>query len=85
MTDHHNSDHLPSGDAAAPEGDSFSDEAGQTVPPAGVDHPRPVDSDVKRVRTDVPERLDALLPGEAALVYQHLRGRLATMFDDDGN
>lgn len=63
-------------------GDSFSDERGRPVPSAGVDQSRPVDSDAERVSTNIPERLDVLLPGEAALVYQYLRGRLATLFDD---
>lgn len=63
-------------------GDSFSDETGLSVPSTGVDRSRPVDSDAKGVSTDIPERLDVLLPGEAALVYQYLRGRLAGLFDD---
>ena len=71
----------PSGKAVAGASDSFSDEAGRKFPSAGVDHLRPVDSDAKRVSTDIPERLDMLLPGEVALVYQYLRGRLATLFD----
>jgi hypothetical protein len=71
----------PENSTAGP-GDSFSDETGRPVPSAGVDHSRPVDSDAKRVSTDIPERLDVLLPGEAALVYQYLRGRLARLFVD---
>ena len=72
----------PSESAAAGASDSFSDEMGRTVSSAGVDHSRPVESDGKCVRTDIYERLDALLPGEAALIYQYLRSRLATLFDD---
>lgn len=68
--------------STADAGDSFSDETGRPVPFAGVDQSRPVDSDLERVSTNIPERLDVLLPGEAALVYQYLRGRLATLFDD---
>lgn len=66
-------------------GDSFSDETVWTVSSAGVDPSRPLDSDAKRVRTDIPERVSTVLPGEAALIYQHLRGRLATLFDDAGH
>lgn len=75
----------PPGNVAGGRGDSFSDRAIATRQSAGVDPSRLVDSDAKRVRTDVPERLDALLPGEAALVYQHLRSRLAALFEDVGN
>jgi hypothetical protein len=85
VADHHLSASSPPESAAAGAGDSFSDDTGRTVPTAGVDQPRAVDSDAKRVRTDVPERLDALLPGEAALVYQYLRSRLTTLFDDAGH
>ena len=63
-------------------GDPFSDETGRPVPSAGLDRSRPVDSDAERVSTNIPDRLDVLLPGEAALVYQYLRARLATLFDD---
>jgi len=77
---------LPSPDGVAGRaGDSFSDNPGWRYPPAGIDPARPLDSDAKRIRTDLPDRLDMLLPGEAALVYQHLRDRLASLFDDAGH
>lgn len=77
---------LPSPDSVAGrEGDSFSDEPGRRCTPVRVDAARPLDSDAKCIHTDIPERLVSLLPGEAALVYQHLRDRLATVFDDAGH
>lgn len=81
--------HLPAsllpGSAATCADDSILDETGRTAPFAGVDPSRPHDSDTKCVRTDIPEQLDLLLPGEAALIYYHLRSRLATLFDDAGH
>lgn len=85
MADRHLPTSSPPESAAAGAGDSFSDEPGRTAPSAGIDPSRPLDSDAKFVRTNIPERLDALLPGEAVLVYQYLRGRLATLFDDAGH
>ena len=87
MANHHITTHLASGDVAAAwaEGDSFSDESVVTVGVAGVDGVPPVDSALDGIRSDIPMRLDGLLPGEAALVYQFLRNRLATLFDADGD
>jgi len=84
VADRHHPDSASPGSAAGGKGDSFSDDASTTRRSAGVDPSRALDSDTKRVRTDVAERLDGLLPGEADLVYQHLRGRLPTLFDDAG-
>lgn len=81
MADRHPPKSFSPGSAAGREGNSFSDEAGEARPSAGVDRERPLDSDAKCVRTDVPERIDLLLPGESALVYQCLRDRLASLFD----
>lgn len=39
------------------------------------------DDSPARVRTDVPPDLPQLLPGEAALVYQHLRDKLSALFE----
>jgi len=89
-TDRHGRQHagwatLPLPDSVAGRaGDSFSDKPDRRCTPAGVDPARPLDSDTKCIRTDLPERLDSLLPGEAALVYQHLRDRLASLFDEAG-
>lgn len=66
--------------ATGAEGDSFLDATPADRPSAGVDAARPLDSDAKFIRTDVPERIDKLLPGEAALVYHCLRDRLTTLF-----
>ena len=85
MADRHSPTSPPPGRGAAGTDDSFSDEVIRTRSPSGVDGARLLDSDAKCIRTDVPERLDLLLPGEAALVYQHLRDRLATVFDRAGN
>jgi hypothetical protein len=77
---------LPSPDGVAGQaGDSFSDNPGRRCAPAGVDPVRSLDSDRKCIRTDLPERLDSLLLGESALVYQHLRDQLASLFDDAGH
>ena len=67
--------------ATGAERDSFLDATPANRPSAGVDPARPLDSDAKIACTDVPERIDKLLPGEAALVYHCLRDRLATLFD----
>ena len=82
MADRHLSNSPKPGSDAGRGGDSFSDAASSS---AGVDHLRALDSDGKRDRTDVPERIELLLPGEAALVYQYLRDQLATVFDDAGH
>jgi hypothetical protein len=68
-----------------PRGNSSSDETSGARPRVGVDGARPLDSDTKGIPTNVPERLDLLLPGEAALVYQYLRDRLETVFDHVGD
>lgn len=72
------------GRVAGENGDSYLDDTSGAGPNAGLDRVRPLDSDMKDIRTDVPERLDLLLPGEAALVYHYLRDRLATLFDHAG-
>ena len=82
MADRHLPTSSPPGGAPTCVDDSILDETARTAPSAGVDPSRPLDSDVKCVRTDIPEQLDLLLPGEAALVYQYLRDRLATLFVD---
>ena len=85
MADRHSPTLLPIASVAGGTGDSFSDGSVEARALTGVDPVRPLDSGAKRVCTDVPERIDLLLRGEAALVYQHLRGRLGTLFDDAGN
>ena len=83
MAVHHNSAHLPSGDAAA-DGDPFLDEVVTKVTVTEVDQAQLVDSDAGRIRTDIHERLHGVLPGEAALVYHRLSARLPALFDDTG-
>lgn len=85
MADRHPLNYSPPGSIAEGDGDSFSDGAGAAGPSARVDPSPPLDSDAKRISTDIPERLDVLMPGEAALVYQYLRGRLAALFNDAGH
>lgn len=82
MADRHPPNYSPPGSIAEGDSDSFSDGAGAARPSARVDPSPPFDSDTMHVRTDIPERLNLIVPGEAALVYQCLRDRLATLFDD---
>ena len=59
--------------------DSISDGA------AGpIDGKPAIDSLGRRVRTDVPAHLGQLLPDEAALVYQHIKDRLADILGQGG-
>ena len=85
MADHHLPASSPPESAAEGAGDSFSDGSVEARALTGVDPVRPLDSGAKRICTDVPERIDLLLPGEAALVYQHLRSQLTMLFDDAGH
>jgi hypothetical protein len=82
VADHDTPTPVPPAFVAEEKGDSFSDDQGAAGSAARVDRPCPLDSDAKRIRTDIPERLDQLLPGESALVYHRLRERLATLFDE---
>lgn len=61
-------------------GDSSSDTATQTGGTARLDADIHSDSS-HRARADVPPSLPQLLPGEATLVYQHLRDQLSALFD----
>ena len=72
-------------DARGGAGDSFPDAVGGRNEHAGLDPLRLCDSDGMRATTNVPEHLPQLLPGEGALVYQHLRSRLAAVFDGGGD
>lgn len=63
---------IPAAGSSGRDSDSISDRPADQVDPKPA-----IDSLGRCVRTDVPARLDQLLPGEAALVYQHIKDRLA--------